>query len=224
MIRYPACRGRLSTIVHNGIASVADVNMHALPDPVVLATTRKTLGSMSSRSFSYRRQERSSHRNRSPSPQHRRGAVVKVMSPKTSHVSTQRTYGTAPLPELVKGGLTWDSPIRHTMYHSLHEASSFQNLLPQEDYDEWNNQRGYVSMNGAVETVISTPAASTANVATTDMDMDLVSDDEEWFLPLAVSSAEEVLAMMHTSYYHASYQANSREDVDGGGGDNLESS
>jgi hypothetical protein len=122
------------------------------------------------------------------------------------------------------------------MYHSLHEASSYHNLQRlqpsqphqqhqqqqqsyQEDYDEWNNLRGYVALTGTAETVISSPgvAAAAPTVATTDVDMDVLSDDEEWTPPLAVSSAELVLAMMDGSYYHASYQANSHDDVHGDG-------
>jgi hypothetical protein len=169
---------------------------------------------------SYRR------RGRSLSPgshHHRNRTATKVMSPKPSKMmSSQRSYGTSPITsmETLMGAATFDSPVRHTMFHSLHEASPIippQHSRYQEDYDEWGTTGTVETVITAVNNITTTsPAAAVTNSATlhatTDADMDVVLDDEEWLPPLGVSSAEQVLVMMDTSYYHASYQAKRNDD------------
>jgi hypothetical protein len=219
MIRYFVFRGRPSTVVLGAVDAPTRVNNQMY---TASATARKMPCSISSRSFSRSPGENSSHRRRSPSPRHGRETVTKVMSPNSSKVMSQRSYGTAPLTEIFMGGSTCDFPVRHTVYHSLHEATPFYNLRPvqplqqtnREDYDEWNNRHGFVVMSVSSETAVSAPAVSTARVAdaTATLAVDVMSDDEELLPLFADSSAEQVLAMMDTSYYHASYQANGHED------------
>lgn len=232
MIRNLATRGRLAAAVH-GTAGPAS---SPLSTSIVSSSARPFSHHNSSNIEST---DRSSHRrSRSPStsPHHRqprRTMITQVMSPKPSS-SLHRSYGTAPLTTtqtFVAGATTYDHPVRHTLYHSLHEAST----LPlssslhhhQEDYDQW-----YRLQDATVETVISaTSSTAAANTATTDVDMDLVSDDDEWLPPfdiLSLSSAEQVLSMMDNSYYHASYQAttdnNNNNESDAQDEDEWESS
>ncbi|KAG7370838.1 hypothetical protein IV203_019408 [Nitzschia inconspicua] len=222
MIRSIPSRGRMPAAVSGSAAST--VRIVGYP-----AGTRTMSSSVTSRPLldqSKPDKANGSHRTeRSPSPPprnpNRTVTTSRVMSPKPSSSSFQRSYGTAPLVmETFMGAATCGTPVRHTFYHSLHDtfpiplstvAPTYHHHHQEDDYDEWNMLQGYVATaKGAVETVLSTAESQASVTTTTDMDMDVVSDDEEWELPpydIASSSAEQVLAMMDNSYYHASYKA-----------------
>jgi hypothetical protein len=124
--------------------------------------------------------------------------INKVMPPKGKKSNKKRAYGTtttrASVASIVfdgdhsnPGGIgvtrqTLHSPMRHT-YNSFYEAPYYE-----EDYDDtysWNdnsNLHGYIATDCDVDDSATSP-----------------------FEP----SAEQVLAMMDTSYYHASYRAKS---------------
>lgn len=233
MIRtLTATRGRLATTAAGGtMASTRPFSQQIRMMEADLAAANSSSSSSHPRNTS---------RSSSPMPRlgaHSRtqNNVVVAMSPR----AVQRSYGTAPQfannntttileTTFLTGGTTHENPVRHSLYyHSLHEASPIPSTTTtshREDYDEWNALHGYVveaaTTATASEPLLSTTAApaATASIAatttttcTTDMDMDVVSDDEEWVPSLSpLSSAEQVLAMMNTSYYHASYQAKSR--------------
>ncbi|KAG7344289.1 hypothetical protein IV203_022297 [Nitzschia inconspicua] len=219
MIRNIASRGRMPAAVSGSAASTVRIMGYT-------AVTRTMSSSVTSRPLLHQSKPdkaNGSHRTeRSPSPPprnpNRTVTTSRVMSPKPSSSSFQRSYGTAPLVmETFMGAATCDTPVRHTFYHSLHDTFPIplSTVAPayhqEDDYDEWNMLQGYgATAKGAVETVLSTAESQASVSITTDVDMDVVSDDEEWELPpydIASSSAEQVLAMMDNSYYHASYKA-----------------
>lgn len=99
------------------------------------------------------------------------------MCPKKSRRSY---YGTVALDDPANAR-TWNSPVRHAPHDSLQE----------EDYDQWTSMAGYVP----------------------NKDMDSLSvpnytvGDNYVPSPFDRSSAEQVMAMMESSYYYASYRA-----------------
>jgi uncharacterized heparinase superfamily protein len=125
------------------------------------------------------------------------------MSPK----ATQRSYNTSSpiLVEAIAAPTPHECPIRH-LQDSFYDP---QHLALIDPFYAENELAGYVATSkGAVETTFR----STIHSNTTDGDMDMVADDEEWLPNMQAPAAEQVLAMMDTSYYHATYRAKSRVD------------
>ncbi len=237
MIRNLVARGRLGGAINSAAASVSSstVQHHAAACPKIAGAVESScIGSSSSiRSYSLRsrpldgnsssmqmedkEKERSSrYRGTSPGPNSR--LVTKIMCPKSN--SSHRSFGTAPphppqleaAATLTVAATTSQSPIRHSIpSESLEEASSIyrhEHHELTEDYDELSHLSGYVT--AGMETtipVIQPPVA-------TDSEIDVVSDYEEELSPTFVlsSSAEQMLTMMNTSYYHASYQAHDHDE------------
>jgi hypothetical protein len=83
---------------------------------------------------------------------------------------------------------TLHSPMRHS-YDSFYETPYFK-----EDYDDTYNWNGNSNLNGYIAT---------------ETDDSTVSQQQEPYQSPFEQSAEQVLAMMDTSYYHASYRAKS---------------
>ncbi|KAL3902317.1 MAG: hypothetical protein SGARI_005898 [Bacillariaceae sp.] len=163
---------------------------------VALDEVPSTTCSRPSRRSFHDGEERSSRARRGTSPISCRIHYEKVMQPKSA-TATQRSFGT--------------SYLQDSFYEpSLHSHLAYHQYR---DYDE--GLTGYVAASkGAMETTLSAMSRTEAiMLATTDGDMDIISDDEEW-LPGSVETpaAEQVLAMMDTSYYHASYRAKSHAD------------
>ena len=148
-------------------------------------------------------------RSSSPSPAARthRPLSYQVQSPKLSQ--TERSYATSSpiLVEAAAASVTHECPIRH-LHDSFYEPplqALYDPHYQEEESISEHDYTGYVA-SGAVETTFS---ATTSTFSTTDGDMDAIADDEEWLPIVEAPAAEQVLAMMDTSYYHASYRAKS---------------
>lgn len=157
-------------------------------------------------SQSHYEEERSSRSSRvrssSPSPASRsRPLSYQVQSPKPS----QRSYGTSSpiMVEAAAAAVTHECSIRH-LQDSFSDPPTRALYDPHYEEDaEHSYLTGYVA-SGAVETTFTT-----STIINTDEDMDAIADDEEWLPAMQAPAAEQVLAMMDTSYYHASYRAKS---------------